>query len=98
MINVPFIKTHNIAGMTCGLKNLSHALVKHPAHYHANGCSPFIGDIVAADPIRKKLKLTIVDAFRVVFQGGPAARVENLHPEVIYTNHPAELNLHHYIT
>jgi hypothetical protein len=79
LINVPFIKTHNIAGMTCGLKNLSHALVKHPAHYHANGCSPFIGDIVAAEPIRSKLRLTIVDGFRVVFDGGPEAKEENIH-------------------
>jgi uncharacterized protein (DUF362 family) len=78
IINLPFIKSHNIAGMTCGLKNLSHALIKHPAKCHANGCSPYIGDIVALPQIRSKLKLTIVNGFRVVFDGGPEAIETNV--------------------
>jgi hypothetical protein len=81
IVNVPFLKTHNIAGMTCALKNLSHALVKHPARYHANGCSPFIGDIVAADPIRRKLRLCVVDALRVVYEGGPEATAATIADE-----------------
>jgi hypothetical protein len=80
IVNLPFIKTHNIAGMTCGLKNLSHGLVKHPARYHGNGCSPYIGDIVSSPQIRDKLKLTIVNAFRVVFHGGPEAVEQNVAP------------------
>jgi Domain of unknown function (DUF362) len=73
IINVPFLKTHNIAGMTCSLKNLSHAMVKHPARFHANRCSPYISDIVNLPAIRKKLRLHIVDALRVVYDGGPEA-------------------------
>ncbi len=72
LIDVPFLKSHNIAGMTCCLKNLSHGLIKHPARYHQNGCSPFIADIVAAPAISKKLRLCLVDALRVVHDGGPA--------------------------
>jgi len=83
LISVPFLKTHNIAGMTGGLKNLSHGLVKHPARYHADGCSPFIGDIVAAPPIRSKLRLVFVDALRVVFAEGPTARADRLSDEGI---------------
>lgn len=71
LINVPFLKSHNIAGMTCALKNLSHGLTKHPARYHSGGCSPFIGDIVSLPAIRSKLRLTLVNGLRVVFQGGP---------------------------
>ncbi len=71
IVNIPFLKTHNIAGMTCCLKNLSHAVVKHPAQYHANGCAPYIGDIVALPQIRKKLRLHLVNALRMVFEGGP---------------------------
>lgn len=78
LINVPFLKTHNLAGMTCSLKNLSHGLIKHPARYHAAGCSPYIADIVAADPIRSKLRLTLVDAMRVVYKGGPSATARSL--------------------
>lgn len=78
LVSVPFLKTHNIAGMTCALKNLSHGLIKHPARYHGNGCSPFIGDIVAAPPIGRKLRLCLVDALRVVHDGGPEAHAEGL--------------------
>ncbi len=78
LIDIPFLKTHNIAGMTGSLKNLSHGLIKHPARYHDHGCSPYIGDIVASAPIRSKLRLCIVDALRVVYHGGP----ELLHGEV----------------
>lgn len=78
LISVPYLKTHNIAGMTCSLKNLSHAFVKHPARYHRNHCSPFIGDIVNLPEIRSKLKLCIVDALRVVFDKGPEATSTNI--------------------
>lgn len=79
LIDVPFLKVHNISGMTCTLKNLSHGLVKHPARYHANGCSPFIADIVAAKPIRSKLRLCLVDALRVAYDGGPEPLATTLH-------------------
>ena len=71
IINVPFLKTHSIAGMTCCLKNLSHALIRRPKLCHANGCSPFVGDILALPQIRPKLKLHLVNALRAVFDGGP---------------------------
>lgn len=74
LVNVPFLKTHNLAGITACLKNLSHAMVKHPARYHANHCSPYIGDIVALPQIRNKLRIHIINALRTVFDGGPEAR------------------------
>lgn len=83
LISVPFLKTHNIAGMTCSLKNLSHALVKHPARYHGNACSPYIADIVASKPIKNKLRLCLVDALRVVYEGGPEANSSTISDEGI---------------
>jgi hypothetical protein len=71
IINVPFLKTHNIAGMTCCLKNLSHALIRQPRLCHDNGCNPFVGDILALPQIQPKLKLHVVNALRAVFDGGP---------------------------
>jgi len=78
IINVPFLKDHNIAGMTCALKNLSHGLVKHPARFHGNRCSPYVADIVALPEIRDKLRLNLVDGLRVVFDGGPDATSYNV--------------------
>ncbi len=83
LIDVPFLKTHNIAGMTCTLKNLSHGFVQHPARYHSNGCSPQIADIVAAAPIRSRLRLCLVDALRIVYDGGPAATAGTIADEGI---------------
>ncbi len=79
VINVPFLKTHQLATMTSCLKNLSHGLVRHPARFHANGCDPAIGEIVASPPIRSKLRLHIVNALRVVFDGCLAPRDEDAH-------------------
>ncbi|MBI4717347.1 MAG: DUF362 domain-containing protein [Planctomycetes bacterium] len=78
LINVPYLKTHNIAGMTAAMKNLSHGLVRHPARYHRNGCSPYIADIVALPNIREKLRLNLVDALRIVYDGGPEASADNV--------------------
>ncbi len=78
LISVPFLKTHNICTLTCALKNISHAVVKHPARFHDNECAPFIPDIVSIPAIRDRLRLAIVDALRVVYADGPAATSHNL--------------------
>jgi hypothetical protein len=77
IINVPFLKTHNIAGMTGCLKNISHALIRRPGLYHGNGCTPYIADIVALPQIRSKLRLHLVNALRAVFKGGPGVRSDS---------------------
>ncbi len=81
IIDVPFLKTHNIAVMSGALKNLSHAFVRHPARFHRNGCSPFVADIVRQPIIRAKLRLCIVDALRVVYEGGPDPRSDGVSDE-----------------
>jgi hypothetical protein len=74
IINVPFLKTHQIAGMSGALKNLSHGIIQHPARFHANGCSPYVGQIVGAEMVSSRLKISIVNALRTVVQHGPDAR------------------------
>lgn len=80
IINVPFLKTHNLAGMTCCLKNISHAVIRRPKLCHANGCSPFVGDIVALPQVRDKLRLHVVNALKAAFDGGPDPKPEQLWP------------------
>ena len=80
IINIPFLKTHQMAVMTSCLKNLSHGLIRHPANFHAHGCDPAIGEIVASDPIRTKLRLNLINALRVVFDKGPEAGIRQIHP------------------
>lgn len=73
VVNVPFLKTHQIAGMSCCLKNISHAVIRHPARYHANGCSPYVGQVVSSQEVASKLRLNVVDALRLVVRRGPDA-------------------------
>jgi hypothetical protein len=79
VINIPFLKTHHLAKMTGSLKNLSHGLIRHPAKFHANGCDPAIGEIVASEDIKAKLRLNIVNALRVVCDGGPSTLEKDVH-------------------
>ncbi len=90
IINVPFLKTHNIAQMTGCLKNLSHALVRRPKLCHANGCSPFVGDILALPQIRPKMRLNIVNALRAVFEGGPLPSTDSVwtHSGIVVSTDP----------
>jgi hypothetical protein len=81
LIDIPYLKSHNITGATCCLKNLSHGLIKHPAKFHRNGCSPYIADIVALPQIRDKLRLCLVDATRVVFDKGPEPNASTISDE-----------------
>lgn len=78
VINVPFLKTHQIAGMSGALKNLSHAVIRHPAQYHANGCTPFVGQVVGSGEVSSRLKLNLTNALRIVVDRGPDAREEDL--------------------
>jgi hypothetical protein len=80
VINVPFLKTHPIAGMTCSLKNLSHAVIRHPARYHSDGCSPFVGQVVGSEPVTTRLKVNIVNAIRTVVNNGPDAAERDIYP------------------
>jgi len=79
IINVPFLKTHHLATMTSCLKNLSHGLIRHPARFHAWGCDPAVGEIVASASIRERLRLNIVNGLRTVFDGGPDATAHQMH-------------------
>lgn len=79
IINVPFFKTHHIAGMSGAMKNLSHALIRHPALYHGNGCSPFVAQVIGHKVVSVKVRLNIANALRVVIDGGPEASDGNVH-------------------
>jgi len=78
IINVPFLKTHQIAGISCGMKNISHAVIRRPAHYHANGCSPAVPQVLANKPVSEKIRLNLVNALRIVVDRGPDATEDDV--------------------
>ena len=78
IVNMPVFKDHDLAGVTCSMKNMSHGSIVNPAHHHKNCCSPSIPEIYSLPMIKDKVRLIITDASRVIYQGGPfGARTRN---------------------
>jgi uncharacterized protein (DUF362 family) len=74
IINVPLLKTHRIAALSGAMKNISHAVIRHPARYHENGCSPYVAQVIAHRRVSAKLRLHVVNALRTVIRNGPDAQ------------------------
>jgi uncharacterized protein (DUF362 family) len=71
IINLPVFKDHGIAGITVSLKNLSHGAIDNPSDYHHSG-SGEIAHIYAHPVLAPKVRLTLADALRVQYDGGPS--------------------------
>jgi len=70
VINLPVLKDHSIVGVTLALKNLFGA-IHNPNKYHLNVGDPYVADVNALEPIRKKVRLHICDATTAQYEGGP---------------------------
>lgn len=69
-INLPVLKDHSIAGLSAGMKNM-YGAINNPNKYHDNNCDPFCAHISNLNPIKSKHCLTVLDAIKVQYQGGP---------------------------
>lgn len=76
LVNVPVLKDHDIAGVTLGLKNWFGA-IHNPNKYHDNLCDPYIAELSTHASIRDKLRLVVMDATTLQYDGGPSARLES---------------------
>jgi uncharacterized protein (DUF362 family) len=71
IVNIPALKDHGIAGITCSMKN-HYGSIHNPNKYHENACNPYIADLNSLEQIKSKQRLIVVDALRVQYHGGPA--------------------------
>ena len=69
-VNLPVLKDHSIAGLSAGMKNM-YGAIHNPNKFHANCCDPYCAHVNNLEPIRQKHRLTIIDAIRVQYDGGP---------------------------
>lgn len=69
-INLPVLKDHSVAGLSAGMKNM-YGAINNPNKYHADGCNPFCAHVSNLPPLKSKNRLTIIDAVRVQYNGGP---------------------------
>jgi len=70
LINIPMVKDHRIAGVTCSMKN-HYGSIRNPSDLHENCCDPYLAELNAAAPIRDKTRLIVVDGLRGLYNGGP---------------------------
>jgi uncharacterized protein (DUF362 family) len=74
LINLPVLKSHNAAGVTLALKNLSHGLVNNVSRTHDGPqlrFTEFIPAVVGMPAIRQKTVLNILDGTKGLCHGGP---------------------------
>ncbi len=69
-INMPVLKTHGIAGISCCLKN-HYGSFHNPGSHHKNHCTPAIADFSSIPMVKEKSRLVVVDALRPQHSGGP---------------------------
>lgn len=71
LVNIGVIKDHNLAGVSIGMKNL-YGIIHNPNKYHFNNCDPYVADISASRPVRRRMRLIIADGLWAQFNNGPA--------------------------
>ena len=70
IVNMPILKTHHIAGLSCCLKN-HYGSFDNPGDYHGNNCDPAVADFNSIPMVKDKARLFVVDALRPQHSGGP---------------------------
>ncbi|TFH64418.1 MAG: DUF362 domain-containing protein [Candidatus Zixiibacteriota bacterium] len=76
-VNLPVLKDHSVAGLSAGMKNM-YGAINNPNKYHGNNCDPYCAHVNNLEPIRSKNRLTVIDAVRVQYNGGPGYAEDHL--------------------
>jgi uncharacterized protein (DUF362 family) len=71
LINFALVKDHSICGYTGALKNMTHGCNVNPEEFHDHHASPQIALLAAQDVLRSRIRLCIVDGFKLMANGGP---------------------------
>jgi len=66
LVNVGTLKADAVSGMSGCLKNLAYGMIKHPARFFANACTPYIADIYNLPAIRNKVRFNMLSALRIL--------------------------------
>lgn len=96
VINLSLIKDHSICGYTGCLKNITHGATVNPHAFHQHTASPQIAELYAQDIVRSRVRLHIVDGFKVIYEGGPLDKVAKrrvLHEAVYATTDPVAMDV-----
>ena len=94
VINAPVIKDHSLAGVTAGMKNMTHGNIHNPDAYHKADCNPAIADIYDHPAIKDKVRVIVCDGLRVLYDGGPqgSARARVVHSRIYAGTDPVAMD------
>ncbi len=71
VIDMTMIKDHSICGYTGCLKNITHGTIDNPHDHHAHNASPQIAMLYNHPIVTSRVRLHIVDAFKIMYDKGP---------------------------
>lgn len=71
VIGVPLVKDHSLSGFTGAMKNLTHGSIRNPEDFHRHHCSPQIAELFNHPAIASRVRVHIMDAFKVLYDRGP---------------------------
>jgi uncharacterized protein (DUF362 family) len=71
VINVGLLKDHSICGFTGCMKNITHGSTINPHAFHEHNASPQIASLYAQDIVKSRVRLHIIDAYKVIYDEGP---------------------------
>jgi uncharacterized protein (DUF362 family) len=71
VIDITNIKDHSICGYTGCLKNMTHGSITNPSAHHAHNASPQIAVLYNHPIMTSRVRLHIVDAFKIIYEKGP---------------------------
>ncbi|MGD2295180.1 MAG: DUF362 domain-containing protein [Candidatus Aminicenantes bacterium] len=70
-ISLAILKDHGLAGVTAGMKNY-YGAVHNPNKYHDFNCNPFVAEVFDTPMVKKRHKISILDALTVQYHRGPS--------------------------
>ena len=70
-VSLAILKDHGLAGITASMKNYFGA-IHNPNKYHDTNCNPFVAELFDTDLIKKKHRLSVIDALIVQYHRGPS--------------------------
>jgi uncharacterized Fe-S center protein len=79
VVNIPNMKDHGATGATGCLKNVAYGCFSNVARSHSHGQThtrTAVGAFAAAEPLRSRTVLQVMDGLRAVWHGGPFAPTE----------------------
>lgn len=93
LVNVPILKHHGGAGITCAMKN-HYGSHHNPFDHHGSNCDPYIAELNSIPAIRDKTRLIVCEALKPLAHGGPGMSSEHVwqYDSILVSRDPVALD------